>query len=810
MSLFTHPITVVQLGSATVDRDRLEDPRWKRINFAPLITGEHTIRINWESDADVRFTVFQILDAPGPGNRLRIGNSNGIASSSEWTGTLDDEGEYYLGVWAATGRATFTATIEAERSEPEPIVILTQPADLTVIEGDEASFTVVATGSGVLTYQWLVNGEAIIDATADTLLISTATLVNDGNIYQVDISDANGSQRSNIATLGVNGMPPPVSILNIGQGTLDSEKVLGPSWVRVNVDPLATATHTITVSWDSSANVRFNVFESDGSLISTTVQGSNPGVWVGDLDASGQYYIGLWSNTGVANYTVNIEASVPLSFLDQPSGLIVTQGDNATFTVEAAGSGTLNYQWFANGVALPGETDTTLTIFAASLTENGTEYAAHVSNGTQSIMSQVASLTVTEPIVLGLFSDEADASAWMLSGPAPTLDYQAGIDTDAWGRVLLRVGDVLLVGGDFNGIKPRRNGPVTVQPYLAVLDAVTGQPSSTFQVPSQVSSVVRALALSPDGSQVYVGGDFGLLAVDAITGELDFAVSVSDGAVDGRIFDIEVTQSQLYIGGDFNRVNNTFRANIARLSLDGELDATWTPKVKNGTAAGRAAPVQALAVSPSEHIVYIGGSFGFIDQTPVDMTPQNRKISMLSVSALDGSVLPERFSPDVGSNGKGVKVHDIAATDSYVIIAWGGPNFLTFHSTAGNILRQYRAKGDVQGLQIVGHHVFVGHHGEFFGSRSNPVPPEAFVSFDPDIIEPFKMHSFRIDDPSFEPEQAWSVYGAFGVWGIAAAEDSLWLAGQIFRAGTSNLPVDGLVRFPALDGVPAPINFQSQ
>ncbi|MBX2886442.1 MAG: hypothetical protein KTR32_41190, partial [Granulosicoccus sp.] len=66
-------------------------------------------------------------------------------------------------------------------------------------------------------------------------------------------------------------------------------------------------------------------------------------------------------------------------------------------------------------------------------------------------------------------------------------------------------------------------------------------------------------------------------------------------------------------------------------------------------------------------------------------------------------------------------------------------------------------------------------------------------------ILPFKMHSFRIDDPSFLPEQAWRLNGPFGVWGIAASEDSLWIAGQISLAGSNNRPVDGLVRFPALD-----------
>ena len=35
----------------------------------------------------------------------------------------------------------------------------------------------------------------------------------------------------------------------------------------------------------------------------------------------------------------------------------------------------------------------------------------------------------------------------------------------------------------------------------------------------------------------------------------------------------------------------------------------------------------------------------------------------------------------------------------------------------GDRLKQYNSKGDVQFLQVLGDHVYVGHHGEFFGSK---------------------------------------------------------------------------------------------
>ena len=401
----------------------------------------------------------------------------------------------------------------------------------------------------------------------------------------------------------------------------------------------------------------------------------------------------------------------------------------------------------------------------------------------------------------GLFSQEADESTWMLDGPARTVDYNADENSNGWGQALLRVGDVLLVGGDFEGIRPNIASSATSRPFLAVLDAVSGQPVSTFQVPSQVDSVVRSLALSPDREQVYVGGDFGLLVLDAATGALELAPSVSGGGESGgRVFDIAVHDTLVYIGGDFSAVDGQPRSNIARLSLDGELDPAWSPdNVALGLSDGRSAPVESVAVSPSGNTVYVGGTFQSIDDVPVPRTPQNSRVSMLSLSADDGTVLPERFMPDVGDVVKGVTARDIAATEFYVIVAWGGANHLTFHSTGGDRLRQYNGKGDVQFLQLFGDKVFVGHHGEFFNSVANPIPPEAVVSVEPEILVPYKFHSFRIDDPSFLYEQAWRISGPFGVWGIAASEDSVWVAGDISMAGSNDRAVEGLARFPASD-----------
>lgn len=797
--------TMANIGEATLDSERNAGSRWIQYEFDSLGEALHTITVSWDSDADVRFNIFDSSN-----ERL---NSTGVKGTNPgvWSSVLNADERYRLSIWSAEGIANFTATVEAS----VPLSITSQPSDISANAGSEVAFTVIAAGSGTLSYQWFVDGIAIDGAIGPELLIDS--VVNEENATQYSVRVANGTDtilsESAVLTVIPDDEPvdvdpgtddgasedDPITLVNLGQGTLDSNKNVGPKFIRINFDSLAAALHTITVSWDSDADVRFNVFDStDSRLNSSIVQGANPGVWSGELAEDEQYTLLLWSFDGIANFSANVEATVPLAITSQPADLVVVEGENAIFFVETEGSGNVNYQWYLDGVAIDGETSDTLIVPSASLADSSDNYTVEVSyDADAGIVSDSAQLIVLEPVSSGRYSQEPDTSTWVLNGPAPTLDFNVSSETAAWGRVLLRIDSVLLVGGDFNGIRPAINGALTERPWLAALDAITGEPVTTFQVPLEVDSVVRALALSPDGDRVYVGGDFGLLALDSLTGELDFSLDVNQGNNRGRVFDIAVTQTQLYIGGDFTSVNNSTYRNLARLSLDGELDPTWKPVVSGGTRTGRESPVQSVTVSPAGNTIYVGGNFSGINNIDVELTIRGRGIPLLTLDANDGSIVrPERFIPDVSIN-KPLRVRDMAVTDNYVIIAWGGPNFMTFHSLDGTRLVQYEATGDVQALKVVGDTLFVGHHGEFFGSMENPVPPEAVESIVPEIVIPYKLHSFRIDDPAFPSVQAWQLRGFFGIWGISAADDGLWVSGQITAAGPGDEEMNGLVRFPA-------------
>ena len=86
---------------------------------------------------------------------------------------------------------------------PTPPVITTQPADATVRLGAKAKFTVVATGTPILKYQWTKNGTTIAGATGKTYTTPSTTSADNGALFAVTVTNSAGSVTSNNAVLTV-------------------------------------------------------------------------------------------------------------------------------------------------------------------------------------------------------------------------------------------------------------------------------------------------------------------------------------------------------------------------------------------------------------------------------------------------------------------------------------------------------------------------------------------------------------------------------------------------------------------------------
>jgi len=131
-------------------------------------------------------------------------------------------------------------------------------------------------------------------------------------------------------------------------------------------------------------------------------------------------------------YQLFVGTNVPMApFINtHPAAQTVGVGDTAVFNVNAVGTPPLRYQWYFNSVPMLGQTNATLTLTNAQLTETG-DYTVVVSNPFGVATSAVATLTVTivPPSIIAQPTNQTvgigqSATFYVIATGTPPLSYQ--------------------------------------------------------------------------------------------------------------------------------------------------------------------------------------------------------------------------------------------------------------------------------------------------------------------------------------------------------------------------------------------------
>lgn len=368
-------------------------------------------------------------------------------------------------------QVTTTAPPPVQQSPP---TITTQPSSVTLTAGSTATFSVAATGTGALSYQWHFNNSPISGATGSSYIFSNVQSAHQGG-YKVVVSNSAGSATSATATLTVTvPVQEPATLITNGSfesnyngwtwsgnqtvATLpyrpsDGQKLVSFNGGQKPANGVLSQTFSTvagrTYALDFDAGVL--AYNYDEQRMQVTVRGANvllsrtlslfgkgggSSAWVPQsltfTADSGQATVTfqdvspnttnldlLLDNVSVTGTGVSTEPPIPAPVIStQPADITVTVGSPATLSVVVSGAGTLTYQWRFNGSPISGATGSSYSISSAQLAHAGS-YDVVVSNGSSSTTSSAAVLTLTNPVTVNGFvngSFESGYSAWTASG----------------------------------------------------------------------------------------------------------------------------------------------------------------------------------------------------------------------------------------------------------------------------------------------------------------------------------------------------------------------------------------------------------
>lgn len=381
-------------------------------------------------------------------------------------------------------------------------------------------------------------------------------------------------------------------------------------------------------------------------------------------------------------------------------------------------------------------------------------------------------------------------------------------DGVAWYAVTL--GSTVYVAGRFNNARPYGAAPGTqLQPRRNILafDLATGQLKSNFA--PILNGQALAIAASPDGSRIYVGGDFTtvngvtrnrIAALDPNTGALISGFSPSVG---GSVRAIVASNSTVWFGGLFGNVGSASRSRLASVNASNGSLLAWAPNAANGK-------VNALALSPEEGRVVVGGAF-------TTLNGSNRPgYGLGMVHATTGATLPIQAN-DVVRN---------AGTDSAILsLSSDGTTFYGvgyIFGTGGNLEGAFAANwsdarikwiedchGDSYGafanstaVYVAGHPHYCGNFGGF--PETSPRTWHRAVSFSKAATGTLKTDIYGY--PSFTGQPAPSMLNWFpdmdtgtasgqsqGPWAVTGNNSYVVMVGEFRNVNQS--PQQGLSRF---------------
>jgi hypothetical protein len=271
--------------------------------------------------------------------------------------------------------------------------ILQQPEGLTLLSGQDAAFSVMASGAAPMNFRWRRNGGTVVDGAGGAVILSGET---NSTLRMTGVSYTNDFDRYTVVITNIGGSAPLSSnaLLRVFYPPV---LTVEPTNTLVNLTSNATLRATLRANPEASYRWWFNgtnlllavtdLLATNAVNISftvTNVQPINEGLYT--VTASNVY--GTSTSTGAV-----LALRRPPVILAPPSSQAVLAGSTVDFSAVVSGTAPLRYLWRFLGTNLPNQTNATLTLLNVQAANEGT-YAVVVTNLVGSVTSFVATLSL--------------------------------------------------------------------------------------------------------------------------------------------------------------------------------------------------------------------------------------------------------------------------------------------------------------------------------------------------------------------------------------------------------------------------------
>jgi hypothetical protein len=349
-----------------------------------------------------------------------------------------------------------------------PPAITVQPANVTVSSGGGATFSVTATGTAPLHYQWYFDGVALTSATSTSVSLSSLQLTNTG-YYSVTVTNLGGSVTSSNALLTVLAAPVIITQPTNQIAVVGSNAVFTVS---------ATGTAPMNFQWffngtTSPTNAQISTVWTSNSII-TTFAGNGSTGYTGDGGPA--VCAGVYWPDGVAE-----DAQGNLFIADTEHNVVREVSTNGIITT-VAGNGTAGYR----GDTYPATNAEINLTYNVSLDAVGNVY---IVDGNNNVVRKVA----TNGIITTVAGSGTNGSIGY-NGAATNAELNQPYDAvaDQWGN--------LFIADYGNGVVRKVNSNGVISIYAGNGSWTSGGPGDGGQATNASLSGPASVAVDAQGN----------------------------------------------------------------------------------------------------------------------------------------------------------------------------------------------------------------------------------------------------------------------------------------------------------------------